>query len=147
MNAQRQSDISHPPIRRGVVAVLTDGDRLLVIQRSAEVVAPGAYCFPGGGIDGEETEPEALIREIREELQIGVVPVRRIWHSVTPWQVELAWWLARLPAGGVPKPNPAEVAACGWYTPGAMRELEGLLSSNLAFLDALEAGEISLSDG
>jgi 8-oxo-dGTP diphosphatase len=148
MNAHRDPDSSDPtPNRRGVVAVLTSGERFLVIQRSAEVVAPGAYCFPGGGIDGDETEPEALVRELREELQIDIVPVRRIWLSVTPWHVELAWWLARLPAGCVPQPNPAEVAACGWYTPEAMRQLDGLLVSNVEFLDALASGEISLADG
>jgi 8-oxo-dGTP diphosphatase len=133
-------------LRRGVVAVVLRGERLLVIQRSAEVVAPGAYCFPGGGIEGDETEPEALVREIQEELGVDVVPVFRVWHSVTPWQVELAWWLARLPDEAEPKPNPAEVAEWGWYTPEAIRRLPGLLESNLAFLDALAAGEICLSD-
>jgi 8-oxo-dGTP diphosphatase len=139
-------DSEAAPTRRGVAAVVTSLGRLLVIQRSAVVVAPGAYCFPGGGVEGEESEPEALVREIREELQVGIAPVRRIWRSVTPWQVELAWWLARLPAGAMPIANPLEVAAWNWYTPEAMRRLPGLLESNLAFLDALDAGKISLSD-
>ncbi|HEY1784258.1 MAG TPA: NUDIX domain-containing protein [Pirellulales bacterium] len=132
------------PMRRGVVAVVPRDERLLVIRRSALVVAPGAYCFPGGGIEGEETEPAALVREIQEELGLDIVPLRRLWQSVTPWQVELAWWLVRLPAGAEPVPNPAEVAACEWHTPEAMRRLPGLLESNLAFLDALAAGQICL---
>jgi 8-oxo-dGTP diphosphatase len=133
-----------PPRRRGVVAVAVRGEQLLVIRRSALVVAPGAYCFPGGGIEDGETEPVALVREIQEELGLDVVPVRRLWESVTPWHVELAWWLVRLPAGAEPVPNPAEVASCDWHTPDAMRRLPGLLESNLAFLDALAAGEIRL---
>jgi 8-oxo-dGTP pyrophosphatase MutT (NUDIX family) len=120
-------------------------ERLLVIRRSELVVAPGAYCFPGGGIEADETEPAALVREIQEELGIDVVPSRRLWQSITPWQVELAWWLVRLPARVEPVPNPAEVATCDWHTPAAMRRLPGLLESNVAFLDALEAGQFSLS--
>jgi 8-oxo-dGTP diphosphatase len=135
-----------PPIRRhGVVAVAWQAGRLLVIQRSAQVVAPGAYCFPGGGIDGDETEPVALIREIQEELGLTIVPIRRVWQSVTPWHVALAWWLVRLPEGATPVPNPAEVARCDWLTPDEMRRLPGLLESNLAFLNALAAGEICLA--
>jgi 8-oxo-dGTP diphosphatase len=132
------------PLRRGVVAVMPRGDRLLVIRRSALVVAPGAYCFPGGGIEGDETESAALTREIQEELGLDIVPVRRLWQSVTPWQVDLAWWLVLLPAEAEPVPNPAEVASWAWYTPDAMRRLPGLLESNLAFLDALAAGKICL---
>ena len=139
-----RQDSALPVHRRGVVAVVVSEDRLLVIQRSAEVVAPGAYCFPGGGIEAGETQPQALVREIREELLADVVPLRRIWRSVTPWQVELFWWLARLPADAVLTANPAEVAGFGWYTPEALRQLPGLLASNVAFLDALAAGEISL---
>ena len=127
-----------------MVAVAVRNECLLVIRRSALVVAPGAYCFPGGGIEGEETEPAALIREIQEELGLDILPVRRLWQSVTPWHVELAWWLVRLPVGVEPVPNPAEVANCEWCTPQAMRRLPGLLESNLAFLDALAAGQICL---
>ncbi len=46
--------------RRGVVAVVMRGDRFLTIRRSAEVLAPGKYCFPGGGIEAGETEVAAL---------------------------------------------------------------------------------------
>jgi hypothetical protein len=50
---------SEPPERRGVIAVVTRGDRFLVIRRSATVAAPRKFCFPGGGIEGTESEPEA----------------------------------------------------------------------------------------
>ncbi len=141
-----REDSSVPVHRRGVVAVVVSEGRLLVIQRSAEVVAPGAYCFPGGGIEAGETQAQALVREIREELLADVVPLRRVWRSVTPWQVELFWWLARLPTDAVLTANPAEVASFGWHTPEVLRQLPGLLASNVAFLDALAAGEISLKE-
>ena len=133
-----------PIVRRGVVAVIPDAGRLLVIRRSQYVVAPGAYCFPGGGIEYGESEEAALVRELREELDIEVLPVRRLWHSVTPWRVDLAWWLARLAPGATPRPQPAEVESFAWHTPDDMAALPGLLESNRQFLQSLAQGEISL---
>jgi 8-oxo-dGTP diphosphatase len=128
------------------VAVIVQDDRFLVIRRSVYVVAPGAYCFPGGGIEPDESEGEALAREIEEELGVQIRPVQKIWHSVTPWNVELAWWVAELPADAQLQPNPAEVESIHWYTAQEMIDLPGLLASNLAFLAAVTAGEISLRE-
>lgn len=79
-----------PSGRRGVVAVVTRADRFLVIRRSAHVVAPGAFCFPGGGIEPGENEEQALVREFLEELNAAIEPVRLLWRSVTPWETQLA---------------------------------------------------------
>jgi 8-oxo-dGTP diphosphatase len=133
-----------PIVRRGAVAVIPNSGRLLVIRRSQYVVAPGAYCFPGGGIEYGESEEDALVRELREELDIEVLPVRRVWHSATPWRVDLAWWLARLAPGATPRPHPAEVESFAWHTPGEMVALPGLLESNRQFLQSLAQGEVSL---
>ncbi|HEX7375700.1 MAG TPA: NUDIX domain-containing protein [Pirellulales bacterium] len=135
------------PRRRGAVAVICRQRRLLVIRRSQQVVAPGAYCFPGGAIECQESEEQALVRELREELNVAVKPLRRLWQSVTPWQVELAWWSAELSADAVPRPAPAEVESCHWLTLGEMAALPELLESNRHFLAAVARGEIVLADG
>lgn len=132
------------PRRRGAVAVIVRAGALLVIRRSQRVVAPGAFCFPGGGIEPGESEPEALVRELQEELQVTVRPVRRIWSSVTRWQVELAWWHADLPPEAIPVPSPAEVESIHWYTPAEIAQLPELLESNREFLAALAREEIKL---
>jgi 8-oxo-dGTP diphosphatase len=131
--------------RRGAVAVIVRDSRFLVIRRSQQVVAPGAYCFPGGGLEPGESEHEALARELLEELGVIVRPVRRVWHSVTPWRVELAWWLAELAEDAAVSPNPAEVESVHWLTPDEIRALSPLLASNAEFLDALESGAILLT--
>jgi 8-oxo-dGTP pyrophosphatase MutT (NUDIX family) len=137
-------DNSLPPVRHGVVAVIVDGDRLLVIRRSQSVVAPGAYCFPGGGVEIDESESDALVREIAEELGVIVRPVRPLWHSVTPWNVHLTWWLSEVEHGCEWRPNPAEVESIQWLTPQEIKQLPALLESNVSFLGALEAGEFAL---
>jgi 8-oxo-dGTP diphosphatase len=134
-----------PERRRGAVAVIVRDDRLLVIRRAAGVVAPGAFCFPGGGIEAGESEPQALVREIEEELGVSVRPLRRVWQSVTAWQVELAWWLAELPKDARLVPNPAEVESVHWVPAAELPAWPGLLASNHDFLRALASGEFTLA--
>lgn len=136
--------IPEDPGRQGAVAVVLCRGRFLVIRRSSLVVAPGAFCFPGGGIEDGESEEEALVREIREELGATVRPLRRVWQSTTPWKVQLSWWLSCLEDDAPLTPNPAEVASVHWFTAEEMSQLEGLLESNHHFLRALAAGEIRL---
>jgi 8-oxo-dGTP pyrophosphatase MutT (NUDIX family) len=133
-----------PGARRGAVAVIVREGRFLVIRRSRHVVAPSAYCFPGGEIEPGESEEEALVREISEELRVRIRPIRRLWQSITPWDVALTWWHSELDAAQAITPNPAEVESVHWLTPDEMTGLSGLLESNHAFLDALAAGEVAI---
>ena len=133
-----------PPLRRGAIAVCVHDGEVLVIQRSQLVEAPGAYCFPGGAIEPGESQEEALVRELREELGADVQPLRRLWISRTAWSVELHWWQAQVSNLDGLQPNAEEVADYLWLPPVAVRELSGLLSTNVAFLDALAAGEFAV---
>jgi len=124
-----------------VIAVATRNGRFLVIRRSRSVVAPGTYCFPGGGIEPGETEQAALQREMMEEMGTKIRPLHRLWRSITPWNVELAWWLVDLAPNAVFRPNPEEVESVHWLTIDEMRQLPEMLSTNHDFLDALIQGE------
>jgi 8-oxo-dGTP pyrophosphatase MutT (NUDIX family) len=142
--APEASDSPHLP-RRGAVAVIVEHDRLLVIQRSAHVSKPFAWCFPGGAMEEGESEEQALMRELREELSADIRPLRHLWRSATAWNVHLSWWLAELSPGAVLTPNPQEVIEFRWLTREEIRGLPGVLSSNVDFLDALKRGEFVLT--
>jgi len=131
--------------KRGVVAVVMRHDRLLIIRRSLTVTAPGRLCLPGGGIEPGETEAEALVREMQEELAIDVRPIQRCWRSVTSWGTNLAWWQAELAPDVEPIANPAEVAEVHWMAPDEIRSARDMLASLPAFMDAMARGEVRLS--
>ena len=138
------STVETRPGRRGAVAVVLRAERFLVIRRSRHVVAPGAFCFPGGGIEPGESEPQAIEREFLEELGAPIRPVRRVWQSATPWHVELAWWLVQLDPAAALVPNPAEVESIHWLSRDEMAAEANMLASNRQFLAALAAGHIVL---
>ena len=130
--------------RRGAVAVVVRDHRMLVIRRARGVVAPLVYCFPGGGIEGDESEEDALVREFREEVGVTLRPLRRLWECVTDWNVHLAWWLGEIDGDAVPVANPLEVESIHWLTLEEMGRMPDLLSSNRRFLDLVNGGEIAL---
>lgn len=133
--------------RRGVVAVIVHGGKFLVIRRSKFVRAPRMHCFPGGGIEASDADEAAAVRrELVEELNVEVQPLRRVWQSVTPWNVELSWWLAKLDPAAEPLPNALEVEAYYWLSADEIRALPELLASNVEFLDACAAGEVALDN-
>jgi 8-oxo-dGTP pyrophosphatase MutT (NUDIX family) len=130
--------------RRGVVAVVLREQRFLAICRSAAVVAPGKYCFPGGGIEGEESEPAALEREVQEELGVVIRPLRCIWRSTTPWGITLAWWLGEIDEEANLVPNPLEVESIHWLSREELLARADLLDSNRHFFDACAKGHFEL---
>jgi 8-oxo-dGTP diphosphatase len=99
---------------RVVAAVVRRGDVLLVTRRPDRPGQPGQWEFPGGKVEPGESEPEALVREIREELgcglEVGPLLLRHA-HRYPELEVELAFYAARLPEGEVPAPlGVAEIA-------------------------------------
>ncbi len=92
-----------------------------------------------------ESESEALVREMQEELAIDVKPIRLCWRSVTPWGTNLAWWLAHLDPQVTPIANPDEVAEVHWMSRDEIRTARDMLPSLPTFVDAWERGEVDLN--
>ena len=130
--------------REGAIGVVNQGNEFLVIRRSATVRAPHKLCFPGGGIEPGESQQDALVRELNEEISVTARPVRWLWSSYSASGVRLHWWLAEYDGSQVPVANPDEVADLYWMTADVMLDHPQLLETNRRFLHALQRGEFQL---
>ena len=61
-----------------VAAAIERGGRYLAARRTKPDWAAGRWEFPGGKVEPGESEVSALVREIREELGVGIAVVVRV---------------------------------------------------------------------
>jgi 8-oxo-dGTP diphosphatase len=104
-----------------VGAVVYDGDgRVLAARR----VRPDGWEFPGGKVEPGETEPQALARELREELGIEVEVGARVGPEVLiGGDYLLRAWTARLTTGA---PVAHEHAELRWLPPAELDTVDWL---------------------
>ncbi|MFD6196961.1 (deoxy)nucleoside triphosphate pyrophosphohydrolase [Mycobacteriaceae bacterium NPDC060252] len=104
-----------------VAGAVIDGDKLLIAQRSKPVELAGQWELPGGKVVEGESEPQALARELREELGIEVAVDSRLGEDVVVGNLVLRAYRARLD-GGVPHPH--EHLALRWITADELDTVE-----------------------
>ncbi|MBK9517188.1 MAG: (deoxy)nucleoside triphosphate pyrophosphohydrolase [Anaeromyxobacter sp.] len=127
-----------------VAAVVRRGAEVLISLRKPEAARGGQWEFPGGKVEAGEGEPEALRREIDEELGCGVVVgplITRHRHRYPDLEVELAFYACRLPEGAAPRP--LGVAALEWAAVGRLAGYDFCEADRpvLAAIEAFEAFE------
>jgi 8-oxo-dGTP pyrophosphatase MutT (NUDIX family) len=105
--------------------------------------APGKVGFPGGSVEPGETQAQAVVREMAEELSVHVRPIEAIWSAddqvpgfvLVGWRAELLTPADRIVA------DPAEVAEVLWLSTDALLAHADGFENNHLFLEALEAAE------
>lgn len=123
-----------------MAAVVRRGDAILVTRRHDRAERGGRWEFPGGKVEAGESEPEALEREIREELGCGVHVGRlllRHAHRYPDLEVELAFYDCALPAGE--EPRSLGVAAVEWARAGTLASYD-FCEADVPVLPAIERG-------
>ena len=123
-----------------VAAALADGDgRLLLQQRAPGRAMAGLWEFPGGMVDEVELPEAALVRELDEELGIGVaaadlVPACFASAPLGDGHMILLLYLCRRWRG---EPRPLDASALRWERPAAMRAL-AMPPADAPLVDLLE---------
>lgn len=87
-----------------VCAIILKGKRLLIAQRSEKINLPFKWEFPGGKLEEGENEKQAIVREIKEEFNIEILPVNRISSHVHDYgtsTIELIAYLCNYNAGEI----------------------------------------------
>lgn len=124
-------------VRRGVIGIIARDDEYLVVRRAEGIARAGCWCFPGGHVERGETPRAAIIREMREELGISVLPLQRLGAIRVPSSRHIlaAWMVGHV--GGSLTPAPAEIAECRWVTLPEIAELHPGLPSNQTVAEML----------
>jgi 8-oxo-dGTP diphosphatase len=97
-----------------VVGIIRREGRVLVIQRGPGARMTGYWSLPTGRIEAGESQAQAVVREMREELGLNVRPLAKVWESRTDdGSFLLHWWLVE--EDGVPLTlDPGEVSQAVW---------------------------------
>jgi 8-oxo-dGTP diphosphatase len=123
---------------RVVAAVVRRGDTILLTRRPDRPGRPGQWEFPGGKVEPGEAEPDALRRELREELgceaEVGALLLRH-FHRYPDLEVDLAFYACALPPGA--EPEPLAVAEIAWARAGTLASYD-FLEADRAVLDSIE---------
>ena len=116
---------SNNPIRV-VCAIIQDGEgRVLLAQRPAHKHLGSKWEFAGGKIEPGESAPDALVREIREELGCSIAvgsALPSFIHDYGTVQIELLPFLCSLTAASG-APHPHEHIAVRWT---ALADIDGV---------------------
>lgn len=116
-------------MRSVVAGVLISGRRVLLVHRHpARRWYPDVWDLPGGHVEPGESEPRALVRELREELGIAVAeadldPVTRLTGGSGESLVHLGIWRVAAWTGEVRNLSPDEHDRLGWHTADDLRAL------------------------
>jgi len=105
-------------------AVIFRDGKLLITQRQADAHLGGLWEFPGGKCEPDETFAQCVVRELREELEVGVEPgdlLQTITHDYPEKTVHLRFILCRIISG---EPKPIACAACQWVSKSEMANYE-----------------------
>jgi len=96
----------------------------------------GRWEFPGGKVATGESERDALVRELREELGVNVTecrPFMRLSHEYDDRIVELSMWLVDAFVG---EPTGLDGQGLKWVAPEALGD-EDILEADAPFVVAL----------
>lgn len=133
-----------------VVAVVVRAGQVLVIRRAAGVARPGYWTPPSGRVEPGERQPDAVVREVREEVGLAVRAEAKVWECDTDdGRFRLHWWTATPVAeGGELVCDPQEVSAARWIRPEQFRELHPTFAAHHRFFTGVLPGLLgSGSDG
>ncbi|MCB9994715.1 MAG: (deoxy)nucleoside triphosphate pyrophosphohydrolase [Hyphomicrobiaceae bacterium] len=107
-----------------VAAALVDPDnRVLIAQRPLDKSLGGLWEFPGGKVEPGETPEDALMRELREELDVEtraacLAPLTFASHTYDDFHLLMPLYVCRRWSG---VPRATEHAALKWVRPKDMR--------------------------
>ena len=110
----------------------------MFVKRSDYIeAASGYWCPVSGRVERNETQEAALSREVKEEVGLEVVAVKKVREILShDEQFVLHFWTTEIIAGEAALGN-YEVAAIRWVTLEEMRQLQPTFEEDLEIFEEL----------
>ncbi|MGI9356039.1 MAG: (deoxy)nucleoside triphosphate pyrophosphohydrolase [Rhizobiaceae bacterium] len=120
-------------------ALIDADDRILLAQRPQGKAMAGLWEFPGGKVDPGETPEAALIRELREELNVEtklacLAPLTFASHAYDEFHLLMPLYICRRWWGAA---QPREGQTLKWVRTGALRDYP-MPEADLPLIPALQ---------
>ncbi len=110
------SDHIQPTVIEVAAALVFRSGKLLITQRHPEAHLGGLWEFPGGKREPNESFENCLVRELREELAIDVIPrelIEALTHAYPEKTVHLRFYRCQWKAG---EPQTVGCMSLAWIT-------------------------------
>ncbi len=116
-----------------VVAVITKGDKVLLIERAPTVRGGGYWAPVSGEVEPGESQEAAVAREAMEEVGLTVRPLRKVWENISSrGTFILHWWLAEYVVGELVLEK-REVSAARWLTADEINKMDTTFEGDREF--------------
>ncbi len=146
-NTEPEARLVETKVIHVAVAVIENDDgRILIAQRPVDKHMGGKWEFPGGKVEAGESLPQAMKRELQEELGVEtetVSPVIQIRHEYPEKTVLLDVWRVRITHG---QPHGAEGQPVVWAALSDLKA-EDFPPANRPIITALKLPESYMITG
>ena len=122
-----------------VAALIRKGNTFMICQRPAHKARGLLWEFPGGKLEKGESAAQALVRELREELNYRVEPLDEMYRLVvypTPERELVLHFVRAYPEGGS-QPESCENQQFRWVAPTELDQVD-FLSTDQEFVEFLK---------
>jgi len=130
--------VNRPAALLVVAGALCDArGRILIARRPADRHMGGRWEFPGGKVGRDESEEQALVRELREELGVQARAPQfclRLTHAYPDRTVELSCWIVADFSG---EPQCRDGQQLKWVAAAELMQ-QDILEADLPFIEALQ---------
>ena len=129
----------HPQRRKrdAVVVVFKENEKYLFIRRSQVETRSGYWHPVSGGVERGESQRDALVREVSEEIGVQAIPIKKVNESKTDCGFfTLHWWTARIQSG-TPKIASDEIDAVRWMSIEQYRKLRLIFEEDIPILTGI----------